>query len=243
MNGFMSVFKRELKSYFSTPLAYVFIVVFLWFCGYKTFQRDFFKMRQASMQVFFSTIPDMFSILVPAIAMRLWSEERRSNSIELLFSLPITTTQAVLGKFFAAWSVLLLALALTFPMVITVNYLGDPDLGPIITGYTGSLLLAGAFLATGSFFSALTRNQIIALVLGVLFCFAFLYVDSPSFMSTMSIVAPIGFVEAMASLSLQARFEGMLQGVIEMRNLLYFILLIAGWLWANIILLEERRAA
>ncbi len=242
MNGFTSVFKRELKAYFSTPMAYVFIVVFLWFSGYQTFQRDFFKMRQASMQVFFSTIPTLFSILVPAIAMRLWSEERRSNSIELLFSLPITTTQAVLGKFFAAWTVLVLALALTFPMVITVNYLGEPDLGPIITGYVGSLLLAGAFLAIGSFFSVLARNQVIALVLGVLVCFASRYIDSPSLMSTISSIAPMGFVEAMASLSIETRFESMLQGVIEMRNLLYFILLIAGWLWANIILLEERRA-
>ena len=243
MNGFMSVFKRELKAYFSTPVAYVFLVVFLALCGFLTFMGGFFKMRQASMQVFFSNIPMLFIFLVPAIAMRLWSEERRSNSIELLFSLPITTTQAVLGKFFAAWSVLVLALALTFPMVMTIIYLGDPDWGPIITGYVGSLLLAGAYLAIGSFFSIVTRSQVIAFVLGVLFCGIFLYLGSPRVMSAISSFAPMGFVEAMESLSFQTRFESIQRGVIELRDLLFFILLIAGWLWANIILLEERRAA
>ncbi|MDP6633313.1 MAG: ABC transporter permease [Phycisphaerae bacterium] len=243
MNGFTSVFKREIKAYFSTPLAYVFLVVFLAACGQLTFMDDFFKMRQASMQVFFSNMPMLFIFLVPAIAMRLWSEERRSNSVELLFSLPITTTQAVLGKFFAAWSVLVLALALTFPMVLTVAYLGDPDCGPIISGYVGSLLLAGAYLAIGSFFSILTRSQVIAFVLGVVFCWLFLYLGSPQFMSLISSFMPMGFVEAMESLSFQTRFESIQRGVLEFRDLLFFLLLIAGWLWANIILLEERRAA
>jgi len=243
MNGFLSVFKREVKAYFSTPLAYVFLVVFLVLCGLLTFMDDFFKMRQASMQVFFSNIPMLFIFLVPAIAMRLWSEERRSNSVEMLFSLPITTAQAVLGKFFAAWGVLVLALALTFPMVMTVTYLGDPDWGPIVTGYVGSLLLAGAYLAIGSFFSVLTRSQVIAFVLGVVFCGIFLYLGSPRVMSMMSNLMPMGFVEAMESLSFQTRFESIQRGVIELRDLLFFILIIAGWLWANIILLEERRAA
>ena len=243
MNGFTSVFRRELKAYFSTPLAYVFLVVFLALCGSLTFLSGFFKMRQASMNVFFSNIPMLFIFLVPAIAMRLWSEERRSNSIELLFSLPITTTQAVLGKFFAAWSILLLALALTFPMVMTVTYLGDPDWGPIVTGYVGSLLLAGAYLAIGSFFSVLTRSQVIAFVLGVVFCGMFLYLGSPRVMATVSGFAPMGFVEAIESLSFQTRFESIQRGMIELRDLLFFILLIAGWIWANIILLEERRAA
>ncbi len=243
MNGFTSVFKRELKSYFSTPLAYVFLVVFLSLCGWMTFKGDFFKMRQASMQVFFSNIPMLFIFLVPAIAMGLWSEERRSNSIELLFSLPITTTQAVLGKFFAAWGVLALALALTFPMVMTVTFLGDPDWGPIITGYAGSLLMAGAYLAIGSFFSILTRSQAIAFVLGVVSCGAFLYLGNPQLMSVISSFTPMGFVDAMESLSFQTRFESIQRGVMELRDLLFFVMLTAGWLWANIILLEERRAA
>jgi ABC-2 type transport system permease protein len=243
MNGFTSVFKREIKAYFSTPLAYVFLVVFLVLCGLLTFMDDFFKMRQASMQVFFSNVPMLFIFLVPAIAMRLWSEERRSNSMELLFSLPITTTQAVLGKFFAAWGVLALALLLTFPMVMTVTYLGDPDWGPIITGYIGSFLLAGAYLAIGSFFSVLTRSQVISFVLGVVFCGVFLYLGSPQVMSLMSSFAPMGFVEAMESMSFQTRFESIQRGVVELRDLMFFLLVIAGWLWANIILLEERRAA
>ncbi|MDP6545434.1 MAG: ABC-2 transporter permease [Phycisphaerae bacterium] len=243
MRGFASVFKREVKEYFSTPLAYVFLVVFLMLCALLTFMGDFFKMRQASMQVFFSKVPMLFIFLVPAIAMRLWAEERRSNSIELLFSLPITTTQAVLGKYFAALGVLVLAMVLTFPMVMTVTYLGDPDWGPIITGYVGSLLLAGAYLAIGSFFSVLTRSQVIAFVLGVVFCGGFLYLDSTQVMSMLSNIAPMGFVDAMASMSFQARFESIQRGVMELRDLLFFILMIAGWLWANIILLEERRAA
>jgi ABC-2 type transport system permease protein len=243
MNGFASVFKRELKAYFSTPVAYVFLVVFLVACGAKTFVDGFFDMRQASMMVFFRNIPTLFIFLVPAIAMRLWSEERRSNSIELLFSLPITTTQAVMGKFLAAWSVLVLALALTFPMVMTVAYLGDPDWGPIITGYAGSVLLAGAYLSIGSFFSILTRSQVIAFVLGVASCGIIFLLGSPSAMSGMSSFAPMGFVEAMESLSFQTRFESIQRGVLELRDLLFFLLLIAGWLWANIILLEERRAA
>jgi len=243
MNGFMSIFKRELKAYFATPVAYVFLVVFLSLSGSLTFINGFFQHRHASMREFFSTIPMLFIFLVPAIAMRLWAEERRSNSIELLFSLPITTTQAVLGKFFAAWGVLILALALTFPMVITVTYLGDPDWGPIITGYVGSVLLAGAYLAIGSFFSVLAKNQVIAFVLGVVCCGIFLHLGSPRFMSILSSFAPMSFVEALESMSFQSRFESIQRGVIELRDLLFFLLLIVGWMWANVILLEERRAA
>ena len=173
MSAFTSVYKREIKSYFATPVAYVFLVIFLFFSGFLTFQEGFFAQRQASMRLFFQNMPLLFLFLVPAIAMRLWAEERRSNSIELLFTLPVTTPQAVLGKFLAAWTVLAIALALTFPMVITVAYLGDPDWGPIATGYFGSLLLAGAYLAIGSFFSAVSRNQVVAFILAVVACGVF----------------------------------------------------------------------
>ena len=149
MRGFLSVYRREVKSYFATPVAYVFLVIFLAASAFLTFQHGFFDSRQATLRVFFSNMPVLFLFLVPAIAMRLWAAERRSHSVELLFTLPITTPQAVLGKFLAAWTVLALALALTFPMVITVCYLGDPDWGPILTGYFGSLLMAGAYLAIG----------------------------------------------------------------------------------------------
>src|SRR3989304_1819436 len=149
MHSFCTVFKRELKSYFTTPVAYVFLVVFLFFSGYLTFKQGFFEIRQADMQAFFMNMPLLFVFMVPATSMRLWSEERRIGSIELLLTLPITVTQAVLGKFFAAWLFLVIALALTFPMVITVSFLGTPDAGLIITGYLGSMLMAGGVLAVG----------------------------------------------------------------------------------------------
>ena len=243
MTGFTSVFKREIRGYFSTPMAYVFLVIFLFFSSFLTFQRSFFELRQASMRIFFSSIPLLFIFLVPAIAMRLWAEERRSNSIELLFTLPVTVAQAVLGKFFAAWSVIALALALTCPMVLTVAYLGDPDPGPIVAGYVGSVLLAGAFLAIGSFFSCLTRNQVIAFVLSVVACALFLFAGSPSAMNYLAAFLPMGLVEMAESLSFQSRFESLQRGVIELRDVAFFILLAAGWLWANVVALEDRRAA
>lgn len=241
MRGFLSVFKRELRSYFFTPLAYVFLVIFLFFSSFLTFQRNFFEMGQASMRIFFNNLPLLFIFLVPAIAMRLWAEEWRTNSIELLFTLPITTSQAVLGKFFAAWSVVGLALLLTAPMVVTVCYLGDPDGGAIFTGYVGSMLLAGAYLGIGSFFSGLTRSQVIAFVLAVVVCALFFFAGSPTVLDYLSGALPMGLVEGVESLSFRSRFESIQRGVIELRDLAFFGLLGAGWLWANVVALEQRR--
>lgn len=243
MRGFWSVFKRELRAYFSTPLAYLFLVIFIFFSSFLTFQNGFFEMRQASMRVFFANIPLLFTFLVPAIAMRLWAEERRTNSIEFLFSLPVTVVQAVLGKFCAAWAVIGLALVLTCPMVFTVAYLGDPDPGPIVAGYIGSFLLAGAYLGIGSFFSAVSRNQVIAFILAVVACAAFLYAASPPVLSYASSFLPVGMVTAGESLSFLSRFESMQRGVVELRDLVFFLGLTAGWLWANIVILRERIAA
>ena len=243
MRSFLSVCKREIRGYFSTPLAYVFLVIFLFFSSFLTFQENFFELRQASMRIFFSNLPLLFIFLVPAIAMRLWAAERETNSIELLFTLPVTTTQAVLGKFFAAWGVIALALVLTFPMVATVCYLGDPDPGPIITGYLGAFLMAGAYLGIGSFFSALTRSQVIAFVLSVVVCALFLFASSPTVLNYLSGFLPMGLVEAVESLSFRARFESIQRGVLELRDVAYFVLLGGGWLWANVIALEERKAA
>ena len=243
MTGFKSVFKRELRGYFSTPLAYVFLVVFLFFSSFLTFQKGFFELRQASMRVFFSNMPLLFIFLVPSIAMRLWAEERRTNSIELLFTLPITAAQAVLGKFFAAWTIIALALVLTCPMLLTVCYLGDPDWGPIVTGYLGSFLMAGAFLAIGSFFSCLTRNQVIAFVLAVVACGVFLYAGSPSALDYLSRFLPMRVLEMAESLSVQSRFESVQRGVVEVRDVAFFLLVAAGWLWANVVALRERLAA
>jgi len=242
-SGFFCVLKRELKSYFSTPVAYVFLVIFLVVASFSTFQQGFFATRQASMRLFFSRMPLLFCFLVPAMAMRLWAEERKSNSIELLFSLPITTTQAVLGKFFAAWMVLTIGLALTFPMVCTVGYLGNPDPGPVVTGYLGSCLLAGTYLAIGSFFSTVTRNQVIAFILAVVACGLFLIAGSPQTLETVSRNFGLQVAEMLESLSFQLRFESIQRGVLEVRDLAFFIIIAAGWLWANLIVLEERRAA
>jgi ABC-2 type transport system permease protein len=243
MRAFWSIFKRELRGYFSTPIAYVFLVIFLFFSAFMTFQAGFFEARLASMRAFFTNVPVLFIFLVPAFAMRLWAEERRTNSIELLFTLPVTTAQAVLGKFFAAWAVIALALALTFPMAFTVVYLGDPDWGPIAAGYLASLLLGGAYLAIGSFFSCLTKNQVIAFVLAVVVCALFLFAGSPSGLNYLSGFLPVGVLEAGEGLSFETRFSSLARGVIEMRDLAFFILLMIGWLWANVVALEERRAA
>lgn len=243
MTGFTSAFKREFKAYFATPLAYVFLVIFLFFSGFLTFQKGFFEMGQASLRVFFSNMPLLFIFLVPAIAMRLWAEERRSNSIELLMTLPITLREAVLAKFFAAWAVVAVALVLTFPMVLTVCYLGDPDWGPIITGYFGALLMAGAYMAIGSFFSALSRNQVIAFVLAVVGCAAFMYAGSPMALTYYAKVMPKPMVEAVESFSFLSRFESMQRGVLEFRDVAFFVLLAAGWLWANTVILKQRIAA
>ncbi len=242
MNSFMAVFKRELKSYFTTPLAYVFLVIFLFFAGYLTFKEGFYEMRQADMRTFFVNLPLLFVFMVPSAAMRLWAEERKVGSIELLFTLPITIRQAVLGKFFAAWLFLAIALALTFPMVITVCYLGDPDIGLIITGYIGSLLMAGGFLAIGCFFSAVSKNQVISFVLSVVACAVFVFAGMPTTLNYLSSFLPAGLVAAVEGMSFQIHFDSMQRGVLEFKDLAYFVLIIVGWIAACTIILDERKA-
>jgi ABC-2 type transport system permease protein len=243
MHSFWAVFKRELKSYFTTPLAYVFLVIFLFFSGYLTFKQGFLDMRQADMRTFFMNLPLLFIFMVPATAMRLWAEERKSGSIELLLTLPITVVQAVLGKFFAAWVFLAIALALTFPMVITVCYLGQPDIGPIVTGYLGSWLMAGGFLAIGCFFSTISKNQVIAFVLSVVACAVLVFAGMPTTLNYLSTFLPAGLVSAIENMSFQAHFESTQRGVLEFKDLAYFVLLIVGWIAASTIVLEERKAS
>ena len=243
MNSFLAVFKRELKSYFTTPLAYVFLVIFLFFSGYLTFKQGFYEMRQADMRAFFMNLPLLFVFMVPSTAMRLWAEERKVGSIELLFTLPITITQAVLGKFFAAWLFLAIALALTFPIVITVCYLGDPDVGLIITGYIGSLLMAGGFLAIGCFFSAISKNQVISFVLSVVACAVLVFAGMPTTLNYLSTFLPAGLVSAIEGMSFQIHFESIQRGMLRFKDLSYFLLLIVGWIAACSIVLDERKAA
>ena len=243
MNSFSAVLKRELKSYFTTPVAYVFLVVFLFFAGYMTFKQGFYEARQADLGLFFMNLPLLFIFLVPAAAMRLWAEERKTGSIELLLTLPVTVWQAVLGKFFAAWLFLAIALALTFPMVITVSYLGNPDIGLIITGYLASVLMAGGFLGIGSFFSALSKNQVISFVLSVVACSIFVYVGMPTTMNFLNTLLPAGIVDALAMLSFQSHFESIQRGVVKFSDISYFILMIIAWVYACAIVLEERKAS
>ena len=242
MNGFLSVFKRELKGYFATPVAYVFLVIFLFFSGYLTFKQGFFEMRQADMLAFFNNLPLLFVFMVPSTAMRLWSEERKSGSIELLLTLPITVKQAVLGKFLAAWVFLGIALLLTFPVPLTVCYLGNPDIGVMIAGYIGSFLMAGGFLAIGCFFSALTKNQVVSFILSVVVCAVLVYAAMPTTMNYLSTVFGDGVVSTIAGMSLQTHFESVLRGVIELKDLAYFVILIIGWISACCVVLSERRA-
>ena len=243
MNSFIAVFKREFKGYFATPLAYVFLVIFLFFSAYMMFRQGFYQMRQADMRAFFSNLPLLFVFMVPSTAMRLWAEERKSGSIELLLTLPVTVNQAVLGKFFAAWLFMMIALLLTLPVPITVRYLGQPDIGLIITGYIGSIFMAGGFLAIGAFFSAVSKNQVISFVLAVVVCSFFVFAGMPTTHAYLSSFLPAGLAAAIGQLSFQTHFDSIQKGVIEFKDLAYFVLMIAGWVWATCVILEERKAA
>ena len=236
------IFKRELASYFATPLAYVFILIFLVLSGVFTFYLGgFYESGQADLSPFFNFHPWLYLFLVPAIAMRLWAEERKSGSIELLMTLPVTRAEAVLGKFLAAWVFAGIALLLTFPMIITVNYLGQPDNGAIVTGYIGSWLLAGSYLAIGSCMSALSKNQVIAFILAVSACFLFIVSGFPMVLDALA-WAPQWVVDAVASLSFLTRFDAISKGVIDLRDLLYFVSLMAAWLAATAIVVDLKKA-
>ncbi|MBD9485037.1 ABC transporter permease subunit [Pseudomonas sp. PDM14] len=237
------VFKRELASYFATPLAYVFILIFLVLSGVFTFYLGgFFEGGQADLTAFFNFHPWLYLFLVPALAMRLWAEERKSGSIELLMTLPITRFEAVTGKFLAAWIFAGIALLLTFPMIITVNYLGQPDNGAIVTGYIGSWLLAGSYLAIGSCMSALAKNQVIAFILAVSACFLFIVSGFPMVLDAFTGWAPQWVLDAVASLSFLTRFDAISKGVIDLRDLLYFITLMAAWLAATAVVVDLKKA-
>ena len=243
MNMVRALFRRELQSYFATPVAYVFIVIFLVLMGTFTFYLGgFYEQGQADLRAFFNFHPWLYLFLVPAISMRLWAEERKSGSVELLMTLPITAWEAVLGKFLAAWAFTGIALALTFPIWITVNYLGDPDNGTILAAYIGSLLMAGGFLAIGSCLSAVTRNQVIAFVISVVVCFGFLLSGFPLVLDAFSGWAPQAIVDAIASLSFLTHFSNISRGVIDFRDLIYFALLIGTFLYANTVVLQWKQA-
>ncbi|HQW82055.1 MAG: ABC transporter permease subunit [Rhodanobacteraceae bacterium] len=238
------LFRRELASYFATPVAYVFIVIFLLLSGAFTFYMGgFYERGQADLQPFFGFHPWLYLFLIPAVAMRLWAEERKSGSIELLLTLPVTMGQAVLGKFFAAWAFVGIALALTFPIWITVNYLGDPDNGVIFASYLGSLLMAGAFLAVGSCLSAMTRNQVVAFILTVVACFLLLLSGFPMVLDFFrGLGFPQGVIDAISGLSFLTHFNAISKGVLDLRDLFYFGLMIGFWLYATTIVIDLKKA-
>ena len=243
MNPILVIADRELRSYFATPLAYVFIVIFLALMGVFTFYLGgFYERGQADLAPFFNFHPWLYLILVPAISMRLWAEERKSGSIELLMTLPVTMVEAVLGKFIAAWTFTAVALALTFPIWITVNYLGEPDNGVIFAAYVGSLLMAGAFLAIGACISAANRNQVVAFIITIVICFVFLLSGFPLVLDFFSGWAPQSVVDAIASLSFLTHFNSLSKGVLDLRDIVYFLLVIGAWLYANTIVLDMKKA-
>jgi ABC-2 type transport system permease protein len=238
------IFKRELASYFATPVAYVFTLFFLLLAGAFTFYLGGFYVRnQADLEPLFSFHPWLYLFLIPAVSMRLWAEERKSGAIELLLTLPITMLQAVWGKFLAAWAFIGIALLMSFPIWITVNYLGSPDNGAILAGYVGSFLMAGAFLAIGACISAATRNQVVAFILTVVVCFFLLLVAGfPLVLEFTRAVLPQTIVDAIASLSFLTHFASISKGVIDFRDLVYFALMIGFWLYANAVVIDLKKA-
>ncbi|MHB1540209.1 MAG: ABC transporter permease subunit [Steroidobacteraceae bacterium] len=243
MRNVVLILRREFASYFATPLAYVFILIFLVLANAFTFYvGDFYQRGQADLRPFFMFHPWLYLFLIPALTMKLWAEERKSGSIELLMTLPVKVWEAVVGKFLAAWLFTAIALALTFPIWITVNYLGSPDNGVIFASYLGSLLLAGGFLAIGSCMSALTRNQVVAFILGVVACFVLLLAGYPLVLDAFQGWAPETLINAIASLSLLTHFQSITRGVLEARDVVYFVLLIGFFLFTTAVAIDLRKA-
>jgi len=242
------VFRREFSGYFSTPMGYIFLVIFLLASGYLMIARDygsFIELRQASMDSFFRFIPWIYVVLVPAVAMRLWAEERKTGTIELLFTLPITLQGSYLGKFLAGWAFLLVGLGLTFPTVIQVERLGSPDWGVIIVGYFGCALLAGVFLAIGMFFSAATKNQVVAFILGVTASVIFLVIGLPQSLEVIGNTWLLGgyLEQVVAAMSLSDHFGTLTRGLLEFRSLFFFILMTLGWLVSGMLLLDRAKSS
>ncbi|WP_299269209.1 ABC transporter permease subunit [uncultured Psychrosphaera sp.] len=236
--------KREFMSFFATPIGYVFIAIFLIMSGIMTFNLgSLYERGQADLLPFFNFHPWLYLFLVPAFAMRSWSEERRSGSIELLMTLPITAFQAMVAKFISAWLVLGLALVLTFPLWITINYLGQPDNGVILAAYIGSWLMAGAFLAIGICMSALSKSQVIAFILSISISFLFVLSGTEAVINSFKGVLPTAFIDVIASLSFIQHFDSIAKGVIALNDVGYFLLVILSWLFAGLVIIEDKKAS
>jgi ABC-2 type transport system permease protein len=237
-----AVTKRELGGYFASPVAYVFMIIFLILTGFFTLMvGGFFERNEASLGAFFVWHPWLYLFLVPAVGMRLWAEEKRSGSLELLLTMPITAWQAILGKFIAAWLVLALALGLTFPIVITVLYLGNPDFGAIVAGYIGSLLVAGAYLALSCMTSAMTRNQVISFITSVVVCLFILLAGWPPVTNMVVNSGYAWLVDGVAGFSVIPHFDSMQKGVVDLRGLVYFLSVMVFALFTTAVILRSRR--
>jgi len=236
-----TIARRELASYFTSPVAYVFLVIFLLLTGFLTFTAGaFFERGEASLAAFFAFHPWVYLVLVPAVGMRLWAEERRAGTLELLLTMPVTAWQAILGKFFASWAFLAIALALTFPVVVTVNVLGEPDNGQILAGYLGSLFLAGAYLAITCLTSAMTRNQVISFIVAVVLCLFLLLAGFTPVTDLLARWASPAFVDVVAAFSVVTHFDGFQKGVIDTRDVLFFLSVIGFSLFATNVMLRSR---
>ncbi|WP_049623518.1 ABC transporter permease subunit [Frateuria defendens] len=242
MTPVMAIARRELRSYFVTPMAYVFLVIFLVLAGILTFYAgDFYERGVADLQPFFAMHPWLYLILAPAVSMRMWAEEAKGGTLELLLTLPVNLHEAMLGKFLAAWLFLGLALVLTFPLWLTVNYLGSPDNGVILAGYLGSWLMAGAFLAIGACLSALTQSQVVAFILTMMVCVLLILAGQPQVLDFFHGALPRKLVSGVAQLSMLRHFEAIARGVLDVRDLVYFLLTILAWLLAGILVLDLKR--
>lgn len=243
MTQIKSMIKRELIEYFYSPVAYVFIVIFLLSTvGTTFFIGNFFDSNQAGLEVFFLFHPWLFLFLIPAVGMGLWAEERNSGTIELLFTLPITMIQAVVSKFIAGWIFIGVALLLTFPIVLTVLYLGDPDNGVIFTSYLGSFLMAGAYLSITCVTSSLTRNQVISFILSVIVCFVMVLLGWGVFTEILSRALPVWLVDIISSFSFSTHFNSISKGIVDSRDLLFFLSIICGGLLVNAVILDAKKA-
>lgn len=244
--GTWPIYKRELLGYFLTPVAYVFIVIFLLMSGAFTFSSElgnFYELNRADLSAFFQFLPWLLLFLVPAVSMRLWAEERKQGTLELLMTLPVSLPAAVVGKFLAAWTLTVIALALTFPLWLTVNALGRPDNGAIFAGYVGAALMAGGYMAIGSAVSALTRNQVIAFVVSVVICFLFLLAAYTPVMGLISGWAPRPIVDTVGSFSFLTQFDAVSKGVVSAPSVIFFVSCIATFLFATGVIVDAKKAS
>ena len=243
MSAVWTIAKRELASYFTSPVAYVFLVIFLLLTGFFTFTAgSFFERGEASLAAFFGWHPWLYLVLVPAVGMRLWAEERRSGTLELLLTMPVTAWQAIVAKFLASWIFLAVALALTFPAIVTVNILGEPDNGVILAGYLGSLVVAGAYLAVSCMTSAMTRNQVVAFILAVVLCLFLILAGFNPVTDLLVRWASPAVVDTVAAFSVIAHFDGFQRGVIDTRDLFFFLSVIGFALFATGVIIRGHRS-